>query len=58
VVHTLAGIDPQYPEVSAEQRKQLLGIKKELAAQAPAGAAADPFAAAQAKAQDGGTHAG
>ena len=69
LVHTLAGIDPQYPEVSAEQRKQLLGIKKELAAQAPAGAAADPFAEAETRAkakaktmppysQDGVTHAG
>jgi hypothetical protein len=51
LVHTLAGVDPRYPEVSAEQRKQLLEIKKELAAQAPAGAAADPFAAGEAKAK-------
>ena len=49
LVHTLIGIDPQYPEVSAEQREQLRGVKKELEAQAPGGAAADPFAAKQAK---------
>jgi hypothetical protein len=36
--------------VSAEQREQLLLVKKELEAQAPGGAPADPFAAGQAKA--------
>jgi hypothetical protein len=46
----LTGIGPQYPEVSAEQRDQLLLVKKELEAQAPGGAPADPFAAGQAKA--------
>jgi PPK2 family polyphosphate:nucleotide phosphotransferase len=50
LVHTLAGVDPRYPEVSAEQREQLLLVKKELEAQAPDGAPADPFAAGQAKA--------
>jgi PPK2 family polyphosphate:nucleotide phosphotransferase len=50
LVHTLTGIDPQYPGVSAEQREQLLLVKKELEAQAPGGAPADPFAASQAKA--------
>ena len=49
LVHTLIGIDPQYPQVSAEQREQLRGVRKELEAQAPGGAAADPFAARQAK---------
>jgi PPK2 family polyphosphate:nucleotide phosphotransferase len=49
LVHTLIGIHPRYPEVSAEQREQLLLVKKELEAQAPEGAAADPFAAGQAK---------
>jgi PPK2 family polyphosphate:nucleotide phosphotransferase len=52
LVHTLIGIDPQYPEVSAEQREQLLGVKKELEAQAPGGAAADPFAAKETKATE------
>jgi hypothetical protein len=51
LVHTLTGIDPQYPGVSAEQREQLLLVKKELEAQAPGGAPADPFAASQAKAK-------
>ena len=49
LVHTLIDIDPQYPEVSAERREQLRGVKNELEAQAPGGAAADPFAAKQAK---------
>jgi PPK2 family polyphosphate:nucleotide phosphotransferase len=53
LVHTLTGIGPQYPEVSAEQREQLALVKKELAAQAPGGAPADPFAARQAKANAG-----
>jgi PPK2 family polyphosphate:nucleotide phosphotransferase len=51
LAHTLIGIDPRYPEVSAEQREQLLLVKKELEAQAPRGAAADPFAAGQAQAK-------
>src|SRR5579863_1777987 len=51
LVHTLISIDPQYPEVNAEQREQLVLVKKELAAQAPGDAAADPFAAGQAKAK-------
>jgi PPK2 family polyphosphate:nucleotide phosphotransferase len=49
LVHTLIDIDPQYPEVNAEQREQLLLVRKELEAQAPGGAAADPFAAGQGK---------
>ncbi len=50
LAHTLIDIDPHYPEVSAERREQLLVVKGELEAQAPKGAAADPFAAKQAKA--------
>jgi PPK2 family polyphosphate:nucleotide phosphotransferase len=49
LVNTLIGIDPRYPEVSAERREHLLQVKGELEAQAPGGAAADPFAARQAK---------
>jgi len=49
LVHTLIGIDPQYPRVNAAEREQLLLVKKELEAQAPGGAAADPFAAEQRK---------
>jgi PPK2 family polyphosphate:nucleotide phosphotransferase len=45
LVHTLAEIDPQYPTVSQERRKQLLAVKGELEAEAPTGAPADPFAA-------------
>jgi PPK2 family polyphosphate:nucleotide phosphotransferase len=51
LTHTLIDIDPQYPEVSAERREQLLVVKGELEAQAPEGAVADPFAAKQAKAK-------
>lgn len=39
----LMEIDPRFPEVSDEQRRQLLDIKKELEAAAPKGAARDPF---------------
>ena len=49
LTHTLIDIDPHYPEVSAERREQLLVVKGELEAQVPEGAAADPFAAKQAK---------
>ena len=45
LAHTLIEIDPQYPEVSAERRRDLLVVKRELEAEAPRGAAADPFAA-------------
>jgi hypothetical protein len=56
-------IDPRYPEVSTERREELLVIKGELEAQAPKGAAADPFVAEQAAkqakaAQRGKTKAG
>ncbi len=49
LVDTLISIDPRYPEVSAEQREQLRQVRGELEAQAPVGAAADPFQAGQAK---------
>ena len=49
LTHVLIDIDPQYPEVSAERRDQLLIVKGELEAQAPEGAAADPFTAERAK---------
>jgi PPK2 family polyphosphate:nucleotide phosphotransferase len=45
LAHTLIGIDPQYPTVSAEQRQQLLAAKADLVAEAPKGAEADPFRA-------------
>ncbi|HSZ40069.1 MAG TPA: polyphosphate kinase 2 family protein [Trebonia sp.] len=53
LVHVLMNIDPRYPDVSSERRRQLLVVKRELEAAAPAGAAADPFAAKRAKAAAG-----
>jgi hypothetical protein len=58
LAHTLIEIDPQYPEVSADKRQQLLAVKHELEKEAATGAPADPFAAKatarkEAKAQDG-----
>jgi PPK2 family polyphosphate:nucleotide phosphotransferase len=49
LAHTLIEIDPQYPEVTATRREELLAVKGELQVQAPKGAPADPFAAKQAK---------
>lgn len=43
IVHALTEIDPRFPEVDDEQRAQLLEIKQQLEAQAPRGAAPDPF---------------
>jgi PPK2 family polyphosphate:nucleotide phosphotransferase len=43
IVATLIDLDPQYPPVSEQTRRELLEVKKELEAQAPKGAAADPF---------------
>jgi PPK2 family polyphosphate:nucleotide phosphotransferase len=51
LTQALIDIDPQYPEVSAERRDELLVVKGELEAQAPEGAPADPFAAKRAKAK-------
>jgi PPK2 family polyphosphate:nucleotide phosphotransferase len=45
LAHTLIDIDPTYPEVSAETRRDLLVVKEELEAEAPKGADADPYAA-------------
>jgi PPK2 family polyphosphate:nucleotide phosphotransferase len=49
LAHTLMEIDPRYPEVSADRRRQLLAVKAELEKQAPKGAPADPFAAGKAR---------
>ena len=49
LAHTLIGIDPQYPEVTADRRADLLVVKGELEAQAPKGVPADPYAAKKAK---------
>jgi PPK2 family polyphosphate:nucleotide phosphotransferase len=43
LVHTLMEIDPRYPAVDDEKRRELLETKKSLEAEAPKGAAPDPF---------------
>jgi hypothetical protein len=43
IVNALMEIDPKFPVVSDEARQDLQEVKKELEAQAPKGAAADPF---------------
>src|ERR1700748_2988731 len=57
LVQALMELDPRFPTVSKEQREALLEVRRELEAQAPEGAAADPFAheqtAAAAAARDG-----
>ena len=44
VGHALVELDPKYPDVTEEQRRQLLEARAELMAEAPPGAAPDPFA--------------
>lgn len=45
LLHTLIELDPQYPRVDRDQRAALIGVKRSLEAEAPDGAAPDPFAA-------------
>ncbi|WP_340379264.1 polyphosphate kinase 2 family protein [Streptomyces sp. SS7] len=45
LAHTLIGIDPRYPEVGGETRRELAEVKRELERQAPEGKPADPYAA-------------
>jgi PPK2 family polyphosphate:nucleotide phosphotransferase len=47
LVHALMDIDPRFPTVTKQQRQTLLEVKQELEAQAPKGAAPDPFEAEQ-----------
>ena len=47
LVHTLREIDPCYPRVTRPQRDALIEVKQDLEAQAPGGAAPDPFAQEQ-----------
>jgi len=42
LVDTLMQIDPHYPDVGAEQRRELASIKRQLEAEAPDGAKQDP----------------
>ncbi|MEU3979279.1 polyphosphate kinase 2 family protein [Streptomyces sp. NPDC026672] len=46
LAHTLIGIDPRFPTVGADARKALRAARRALEAEAPAGAAADPYAQA------------
>ena len=45
LAHTLIGIDPQYPEVAEQTRRELAVVRRELEDEAPKGARADPYAA-------------
>ncbi|WP_406376048.1 polyphosphate kinase 2 family protein [Streptomyces sp. NBC_00647] len=45
LAHTLMDIDPRYPVVGKEARKDLRAARRELEADAPEGAPADPYAA-------------
>ena len=47
LVQTLMEIDPRFPRVGKEQRDALQDVKHELEAQAPKGAAPDPFVVQQ-----------
>jgi PPK2 family polyphosphate:nucleotide phosphotransferase len=53
LVHALMELDPRYPTVNRQKRQELLEVKEALKAQAPKGAAPDPFQREQqAKAAD------
>jgi PPK2 family polyphosphate:nucleotide phosphotransferase len=45
LAHALMDIDPRFPAISQAQRQSLLEVKEALEAQAPKGAAPDPFEA-------------
>ncbi len=45
LVHTLMDIDPRFPAVTYEQRAALIDARRRLEAEAPKGAAADPYVA-------------
>ncbi|WP_353946175.1 polyphosphate kinase 2 family protein [Streptomyces sp. HUAS MG91] len=45
LAHTLIDIDPRYPEIDDKSRGELAREKKKLEREAPAGSAADPYAA-------------
>jgi PPK2 family polyphosphate:nucleotide phosphotransferase len=47
IAHALATLDPQYPEVSSDTRRELQAVRRELEAEAPPGEPADPYEAAQ-----------
>jgi PPK2 family polyphosphate:nucleotide phosphotransferase len=47
IISALAELDPQYPTISDDDRQALDEVRTQLQAQAPPGAAADPFKASQ-----------
>jgi PPK2 family polyphosphate:nucleotide phosphotransferase len=47
LAHTLVGIDPRYPAVSAAERRRLEKVRRELEEEAPKGEPEDPFEAEQ-----------
>lgn len=47
IVHALATLDPKYPTVSSDTRRELQAVRRDLEAEAPAGEPADPYEAAQ-----------
>ncbi|MGW5848743.1 polyphosphate kinase 2 family protein [Streptomyces sp. NPDC055254] len=49
LAHTLMDIDPQYPDVGEERRKDLLVTRRALEKEAPAGAQADPYTSGRPK---------
>ena len=49
IISALAELDPRYPTISGEDRAALEQARAQLEAQAPAGAAADPFAQQRAR---------
>jgi polyphosphate kinase 2 PPK2 len=53
LAHALMEIDPQFPPVSKRQRETLREVKDALEAQAPKGAAPDPFEEQQREASNG-----
>ncbi|MER5472039.1 polyphosphate kinase 2 family protein [Streptomyces sp. NPDC002935] len=54
LAHTLMDIDPRYPVVGKEARKELRAARRELEADAPEGAPADPYAATHPVPEEGG----
>ena len=54
ISNALIDIDPRYPTIDDKARAALEEVKKTLEAQAPPGAAADPFAEETDDAEDSG----
>jgi PPK2 family polyphosphate:nucleotide phosphotransferase len=58
LVHALMEIDPRFPKVTKQRREALLEIKNTLEAQAPKGAARDPFEQQERDSDDGKAESG